>query len=1195
MKEEATRRHRGECTRSPPRQDDVGKVKQMLIKSFDLSPYEKEIIKLTVHEAGQLTVSVDWAGVPRSLAVILNGPGQVGYFAREDGPSPLSLAYTWTQEDLQKGSEWSLTILNVSGKSVSQVSINIECPGEEATEPASFQKLKAQCFKSLNGVTPGITNQALVIRPRDAAVVKPKLLQISDVLRRVGAEKLTEIKPLALSNDLIIHPGIICSRRSQDSAASSMELGMLGKQANRMRFTPPPDDDEVMQDEAVLCAEVVDFKNHRLILSEYVSEFTIIAKKIVAGPSSTITWSRIDHIPSMPKSYQYSQRQHDDKFINLNPTEHSSASRFHSPSGDNGGNGANGANGFDGEAAPRVKMIAIEFEGLPKIILRGGEGGAGEPGQRGENGGHGAKGLYSRGGKFNCKRGPGYGGNGGNGGDGGNGGKGGRGGQGGTFEIWSTYESLSKIGENGLAPVICGGKGAPGGLGGLGGEPGQGGRAGNARGRWCSAKPSRRGRDGEPGARGRSGLSFNVPKVIHGEHGKLYLNEINDDDFEELYTQPELFRLDPQKGAPGTRVKALCANLIAADELTFSGSVVKDTHFLSADQIVFKVPEHATGGLHDIAIQRKGERSNQVSFEVLPVVESVSPREGTPGESITVRGKAFAPGAHVLISNTPVVPESVRQDQIVFQVPLTYLDDLWIREQGGSCDLAVYNPHPSSERSNSLVFKVRSLYGLKFDPKLDEWSFTNGEAAGRGKPSWDTLKATFGSYEVHKSTVFEPLFWPFYAFYRTYARGSEGLCLGMASTCANHFLGGLHNIHARSLEQALTEVTIAFGHQLGIDQLRSFNTQVRMGQRNVLNVFHEIEDFFRKSDSPTEWPIISFIPSGTIWDLERLNQAHTVLPYKLVYERKTGALPARVYIYNPNYPEHREDFIRFFMRGGRVRFSYYKPGTNTILYNKGFTLGTTSLKFLLLDDVNMPISLLESGMLLLDTIFSPATVKVEDEQGGLIGSIDGVAHLEMADALVIPFAPNCFVLPFGRRYTRTITGTKKGTYSYSIASSEGAAVFLERMPTRAGSKDVILMSADGESLEITSEESKEFSVIFSQRLGAANRMIRIDGLVVKRGQPLLLWSDNDLEEVGIQNPQTDRPIEVSLRYSVFGQMDRTKKLTVPLASANGEEGLILDVGGWQDLSSKNLAARLLTREIQVPKRIRKSLGSVLTS
>jgi hypothetical protein len=76
---------------------------------------DRDIFNFTVNSVGTINGEATWTGGAANLALILNGPGQVGYYARKDGPSPLSLSYTVTTTDLSKGTDWRLSIVNFGG------------------------------------------------------------------------------------------------------------------------------------------------------------------------------------------------------------------------------------------------------------------------------------------------------------------------------------------------------------------------------------------------------------------------------------------------------------------------------------------------------------------------------------------------------------------------------------------------------------------------------------------------------------------------------------------------------------------------------------------------------------------------------------------------------------------------------------------------------------------------------------------------------------------------------------------------------------------------------------------------------------------------------------------------------------------------------------------------------------------------
>jgi hypothetical protein len=76
---------------------------------------DRDISTFTVTSVGPIWAEASWAGSATDLALILNGPGQVSYFERVDGHSPLSLSYAVTDTDLTKGTEWTISVVNFGG------------------------------------------------------------------------------------------------------------------------------------------------------------------------------------------------------------------------------------------------------------------------------------------------------------------------------------------------------------------------------------------------------------------------------------------------------------------------------------------------------------------------------------------------------------------------------------------------------------------------------------------------------------------------------------------------------------------------------------------------------------------------------------------------------------------------------------------------------------------------------------------------------------------------------------------------------------------------------------------------------------------------------------------------------------------------------------------------------------------------
>ncbi|MEM6308473.1 MAG: hypothetical protein AAF754_00360 [Pseudomonadota bacterium] len=62
------------------------------------------------HKAGAIRAEVTFSPDAGQLAVILNGPGQVGRFARSDGGSPLNIAFNLTPELASREGPWKITV-----------------------------------------------------------------------------------------------------------------------------------------------------------------------------------------------------------------------------------------------------------------------------------------------------------------------------------------------------------------------------------------------------------------------------------------------------------------------------------------------------------------------------------------------------------------------------------------------------------------------------------------------------------------------------------------------------------------------------------------------------------------------------------------------------------------------------------------------------------------------------------------------------------------------------------------------------------------------------------------------------------------------------------------------------------------------------------------------------------------------------
>jgi hypothetical protein len=83
---------------------------------------------------GEIKARATWSGSQANLALIINGPGQTGFYARQDGPSTLEVTYTVTPADFATGDTWRVAVASF-GAGDAEGSIQITYPSGSPTSP----------------------------------------------------------------------------------------------------------------------------------------------------------------------------------------------------------------------------------------------------------------------------------------------------------------------------------------------------------------------------------------------------------------------------------------------------------------------------------------------------------------------------------------------------------------------------------------------------------------------------------------------------------------------------------------------------------------------------------------------------------------------------------------------------------------------------------------------------------------------------------------------------------------------------------------------------------------------------------------------------------------------------------------------------------------------------------------------------
>ena len=109
------------------RQADVTTQQASIVnQEFNIRGGNREIFEFELTNTGIIEAKAEWSGTSQKLALILNGPGRVQYYARKDGKSPQSLRYKVSGDILSKGKTWKLSVVNFEANTGAQGRVQID-------------------------------------------------------------------------------------------------------------------------------------------------------------------------------------------------------------------------------------------------------------------------------------------------------------------------------------------------------------------------------------------------------------------------------------------------------------------------------------------------------------------------------------------------------------------------------------------------------------------------------------------------------------------------------------------------------------------------------------------------------------------------------------------------------------------------------------------------------------------------------------------------------------------------------------------------------------------------------------------------------------------------------------------------------------------------------------------------------------
>lgn len=103
-----------------------------LSRAFSIIGRSREVIEFDVTSQGTIEARAEWTGTADILAIILNGPGKVQAYARQDGKSPLTVSFVATPEIVSLGKSWKLSVVNFDSRTNAQGVVRISYPAAAA-------------------------------------------------------------------------------------------------------------------------------------------------------------------------------------------------------------------------------------------------------------------------------------------------------------------------------------------------------------------------------------------------------------------------------------------------------------------------------------------------------------------------------------------------------------------------------------------------------------------------------------------------------------------------------------------------------------------------------------------------------------------------------------------------------------------------------------------------------------------------------------------------------------------------------------------------------------------------------------------------------------------------------------------------------------------------------------------------------
>ncbi len=164
-----------------------------------------------------------------------------------------------------------------------------------------------------------------------------------------------------------------------------------------------------------------------------------------------------------------------------------------------------------------------------------------------------------------------------------------------------------------------------------------------------------------------------------GDGGQWELTPTTESDWNAVFNLPWLKSMEPEDGNPfegqiGASIKVKALNITDDTVIMFNDIEIEpDSRNVTDGTFIFTVPEGLSGGRFSVTLRLMGVNSevfsNTVDFRVLPHLSYISPANGLPGTTITLKGTGFANGAQVVFGDTTFPANYINNTQLEITLP----------------------------------------------------------------------------------------------------------------------------------------------------------------------------------------------------------------------------------------------------------------------------------------------------------------------------------------------------------------------------------------------------------------------------------------------------------------------------------------------------------------------------------------------